>query len=72
VTFEKDRQKDDVAERYLATFDGDEAVLLIGTAQKKASVFCTEKRRDAAGKDVSLVHPPDGICLYFHDATKLC
>jgi len=50
VTFEKGQRKDDVAQQYLATFDGDEGVLFIGKAQEKASVFRTEKRRDTAGK----------------------
>jgi hypothetical protein len=50
VTFEKGQRKDDVAQKYLATFDGDEGVLFVGKAQEKASVFRTEKRRDAAGK----------------------
>src|SRR2546426_1584894 len=50
VTFEKGQRKDDVAQQYLAAFDGDEGVLFIGKAQEKASVFRTEKRRDAAGK----------------------
>jgi hypothetical protein len=50
VTFEKGQRKDDVAQQYLAAFDGDEGVLFIGKAQEKASVFRTEKRRDATGK----------------------
>jgi hypothetical protein len=50
VTFEKGQRKDDVAQEYLATFGGDEGVLFVGKAQEKASVFRTEKRRDAAGK----------------------
>jgi hypothetical protein len=49
VTFEKGQRKDDVAQEYLAAFDGDEGVLFVGKAQEKASVFRTEKRRDAAG-----------------------
>jgi hypothetical protein len=49
VTFEKDQRKDDVAQQYLASFTGDEGVLFIGKAQEKASVFRTEKRRDAQG-----------------------
>jgi hypothetical protein len=49
ITFEKGQRKDDVAQKYLATFDGDEGVLFIGKAQEKASVFRTEKRRDARG-----------------------
>jgi hypothetical protein len=49
VTFEKGQRKDDVAKKYLATFEGDEGVLFVGKAQEKASVFRTEKRRDARG-----------------------
>ncbi len=50
VTFEKGQRKDDVAQEYLARFDGEEGVLFVGKAQEKASVFRTEKRRDAHGK----------------------
>ncbi len=50
VTFEKGQRKDDVAQKYLAAFDRDEGVLFVGKAQEKASVFRTDKRRDAAGK----------------------
>jgi len=50
VTFKKGQRKDDVAHQYLASFEGDEGVLFVGKAQEKASVFRTEKRRDAAGK----------------------
>ena len=39
-----------VAQQYLAAFTGEEGVLFIGKAQEKASVFRTEKRRDAHGK----------------------
>ena len=49
VTFEKGQRKDDVAQQYLAAFTGDEGVLFIGKAPEKASVFRTEKRRDARG-----------------------
>jgi hypothetical protein len=50
VTFEKGQRKDEVAQQYLASFEGEEGVLFIGKAQEKASVFRTEKRRDADGK----------------------
>ncbi len=50
VTFEKQQRKDDVAQEYRARFDGEEGVLFVGKAQEKASVFRTEKRRDAQGK----------------------
>jgi hypothetical protein len=49
VTFEKGQRKDDVAQQYLAASDGQEGVLFVGKAQEKASVFRTEKRRDARG-----------------------
>ena len=49
VTFEKDQRKDDVAQEYLASFTREEGVLFIGKAQEKASVFRTEKRRNADG-----------------------
>ena len=49
VTFEKGQRKDDVAQQYLAAFQGHEGVLFIGKAQEKASVFRTEKRRNADG-----------------------
>src|SRR6266581_376254 len=49
ITFEKGQRKDDVAQQYLAAFEGEEGVLFIGKAQEKASVFRTEKRRDARG-----------------------
>jgi hypothetical protein len=49
ITFEKGQRKDDVAKEYLATCTAEEGVLFIGKAQEKASVFRTEKRRDARG-----------------------
>lgn len=49
ITFEKGQRKDDVAQKYLATFEGQEGVLFVGKAQEKASVFRTEKRTDAQG-----------------------
>jgi hypothetical protein len=49
VAFEKGQRKDEVAQEYVARFTRDEGVLFIGKAQEKASVFRTEKRRDAQG-----------------------
>ncbi len=49
VTFTKGQRKDDVAHQYLAAFTGEEGVLFIGKAQEKASVFRTDKRRNADG-----------------------
>ena len=47
VTFEKGQRKDEVTHAYLAAFPKDDGVLFIGKAQEKASVFRTEKRRNA-------------------------
>ena len=47
VPFRKGERKDDVAAKYLSTFEGDEGVLFIGKAQEKAPVFRTERRRNA-------------------------
>jgi hypothetical protein len=49
VPFEKGIRKDDVAQQYLARFEGEEGVLFVGRAQEKANVFRTEKRRNADG-----------------------
>jgi hypothetical protein len=49
VGFTQGQRKDDMAQGYLAEFEGQEGVLFIGKAQEKASVFRTEKRTDAAG-----------------------
>ena len=46
VDFAKGQRKDDVAQEYLARFDGTEGVLFVGRAQEKAPVFRTEKRRN--------------------------
>jgi hypothetical protein len=50
VPFDKGQRKDEIAQEYLARFEGQEGVLFVGKAQEKASVFRTEKRRDAEGK----------------------
>lgn len=47
IRFEKGQRKDDVAAEYRARATVDEGVLFIGKAQEKASVFRTEKRRNA-------------------------
>jgi hypothetical protein len=48
VDFVKGQRKDDVAHQFLAELEGDEGVLFVGTAQEKAPVFRTEKRRNPA------------------------
>jgi hypothetical protein len=47
VTFAKGQRKDDVAQEYRASFTAEEGVVFVGKAQEKASVFRTEKRRNA-------------------------
>jgi hypothetical protein len=47
ITFVKGQRKDDVSKEHLAAFSKEEGVLFLGKAQEKASVFRTEKRRDA-------------------------
>jgi hypothetical protein len=55
VHFVKGERKDDVALRYLAGHDGSEAILWVGRAQEKCSVFRTEKR----------VNPNTGVAYPF-------
>ena len=44
LTFAHGQRKDEVAQEYLATFQGHEGVLFIGKAQEKATVWRTERR----------------------------
>ncbi len=46
AAFEKGQRKEEVARERLADFRAEEGVLLIGTAQEKAGVIRTEKRRN--------------------------
>jgi hypothetical protein len=46
VDFKPGQRKDDVAQEYLAAFDGTEGVLFVGRAQEKTAVFRTEKRHN--------------------------
>jgi hypothetical protein len=46
VEFAKGQRKDDVAQEFLAGFEGDEGVLFVGRAQERTAVFRTEKRRN--------------------------
>src|SRR3984893_11892552 len=65
VTFEKGQRKDDVAQEYLAKFNGEEGVLFVGKAQEKASVFRTEKRRDARGVYPCIIHSTAMVNHYY-------
>jgi hypothetical protein len=48
VDFRPGERKDDIADGYLAAFDGSEGVLFVGRAQEKTGVFRTEKRVNPA------------------------
>ncbi len=47
LTFAHGQRKDEVAQAYLAAFQGEEGVLFIGKAQEKATVWRTERRYNA-------------------------
>ena len=49
VQFKRGERKEDVAQQYLARFQGEEGVLFLGKAQEKAMVVRTETRRDQIG-----------------------
>jgi hypothetical protein len=52
VSFGRGEDKDAIAHKYLAAFDGKEGVLFVGRAQEKARAFRTQKRRNpATGKE---------------------
>jgi len=68
VTFEKGQRKDDVAQQYLAAFDGDEGVLFIGRPKRRRASFAPKATRRGR-KDISVDHPLDGdgqslLCLH--------
>ncbi len=48
VHFGKDERKDEVTQRLLASFPGEEGVLYVGRAVEKATVWHTSRRRDPA------------------------
>src|SRR3984893_14310128 len=47
VSFGKHQRKDDIPQQYLQQFDADEGILYVGSAQEKARVVRTERRRCA-------------------------
>jgi hypothetical protein len=52
LSFGKGEDKDAIAHKYLAAFEGENGVLFVGRAQEKAWVFRTRKRRNpATGKE---------------------
>lgn len=66
VDFAKGQRKDDIAHQFLQDFDREEGVLFIGRAQERATVFRTEKRRDAAGKSYPWIVKTTGMVNQFY------
>ena len=66
VDFVKGQRKDDVMHEHLARFSGTEGVLFIGRAQEKASLFRTERRRDAAGEAYPWIVRATGVVNQFY------
>ena len=66
VQFKKGQRKDDVAHEHLARFKGKEGVLFMGKAQERATVFRTEKRRDAAGKTFPWIVPASAMVNQYY------
>src|SRR5271156_1538843 len=66
VDFVKGQRKDDIAQQYLARFSGTEAVLFIGRAQEKTSLFRTEKRRDCHGDAYPWIVKTTGLVNQFY------
>jgi len=67
VDFVKGQRKDDVAQEYLARFDGEEGVLFVGRAQEKTRVFRTEKRRNPdTGATYPWIVSATGIVNHFY------
>jgi hypothetical protein len=66
VDFVKGQRKDDVMHDHLARFTAEEGVLFIGRAQEKASVFRTERRRDANGDSYPWIVRTTGVVNQFY------
>jgi DNA-binding transcriptional ArsR family regulator len=69
IRFEKNQRKDVITQEHLARFKRSEGVLYIGTAQEKAKVFRTEKRRNPeTGKTYPWLVPSTAMVnsVYFY------
>lgn len=56
VAFDRGERKDDIARRYLASFEYDEGVLFVGKAQEKSWVFRSQRRKNAeTGKSFAFI-----------------
>ena len=66
VDFAKGQRKDDVMGEHLARFTGTDAVVFIGRAQEKTSLFRTEKRHDANGDAYPWIVKTTGLVNHFY------
>jgi len=66
VDFARGQRKDDVAHEYLSRFTGTEAVLFIGRAQEKVSLFRTRKRRRADGSSYPWIAAETGVVNQYY------
>src|SRR5712675_215931 len=66
VEFAKGQRKDDVMGEHLAGFTATDAVVFIGRAQEKTSLFRTEKRRDANGDGYPWIVKTTGLVNHFY------
>jgi hypothetical protein len=67
VDFVRGQRKDDVAQEYLAAFNGEEGVLFVGRAQEKTRVFRTEKRRNPeTGATYPWIVSATGVVNHFY------
>jgi hypothetical protein len=67
VDFVTGQRKDDVAQEYLAAFNGEEGVLFVGRAQEKTRVFRTEKRRNPeTGATYPWIVSATGVVNHFY------
>jgi DNA-binding PadR family transcriptional regulator len=67
IRFEKGQRKDDVAQQYLARFEGRDGLLFIGKAQEKTPVFRTERRRHPkTGQSYAWIVPSTGMVNHYY------
>jgi hypothetical protein len=69
LTFAKGQRKDDIAKEHLARFTrtgGDQGVLFVGTAQEKAPVIRTVKRRTADGRPYPWLMPSTAMVNQYY------
>ena len=67
IDFKRGQRKDDIATEHLARFAGTEGILFIGRAQEKASVYRTEKRRNATtGRPYAWIVPSTAMVNQYY------